>query len=85
MKKSFYFRLLQIPWSKFHFGHNGWVQDNQDRVPLNMATGLSITLKDRVDGPYSLEIDYIGFKLDSKQVEEEFRYTFVNRSTYCSR
>ena len=65
--------FLQIPWSKFYFGHSGYIQDSQARVPLHLATGMSITLKDRQDGPYNLEVDSISFKCDSALVDERFR------------
>ena len=40
--------------------HRGYLQDDQEKVPLNRVTGVSISLKDRTDGPFSLEVDSIG-------------------------
>lgn len=63
----------QIPFSKFLLTHKGRIQDSQDRVNLNNVHSISFTVSDGIDGPFSLEIDYIGVLYD-ENFTEEFAY-----------
>lgn len=44
----------------------------QNRIPLNRVTSIGITCGN-VDGPFSLEIDWIGVECDQNN-PEEFAY-----------
>lgn len=64
-----YWQRVKIPFSKFYFAHKGSVQDNQMPLPLERITGLSITLADRNDGPFCLEVSDIGCMFDPDLTE----------------
>ena len=67
--------FFQIPFSKFYFSNKGYVQDNQEPPPLDEIAGIGITLMDRVDGPFALEIEEIGVINDpTYNMEEEHAY-----------
>lgn len=55
---------IQIPFSKFYLSHRGRIQDTQGHLPLNIVNSFGITLADRVEGPFCLEIDYVGVMYD---------------------
>ena len=74
-----YWQYVRIPFGKFFLGSKGKIVDEQERVYLDLATGISFTLMDNNDGPFALEIDYIGvFKENPNYVEnlkwEEYRF-----------
>ena len=53
----------QIPFSRFLLSVKGRVQEKDGEcVEPEKVVGLSITLADRIDGPFSLEIDSIRVK-----------------------
>lgn len=54
-----YWQEYRVPFSKFYFAHKGKIQDSQMKVPLYRVTGMNISLADRVDGPFCLEIEDI--------------------------
>lgn len=54
------------------FGSKGRVQDMQERIPLDRVASFNIVAA-KVDGPFCLEIDYIGLELDPDK-DEEFAY-----------
>ncbi|QQP35125.1 putative complex I intermediate-associated protein 30 mitochondrial, partial [Caligus rogercresseyi] len=71
-----YWQEVKIPFSKFLFTHRSAIQD--DQLPLTKklqkAYKVGITLKDQTDGPFSLEIDYIGVELDNDEHQEVSAY-----------
>nr|ACO15263.1 Probable complex I intermediate-associated protein 30, mitochondrial precursor [Caligus clemensi] len=71
-----YWQEVKIPFSKFIFTHRGSIQDKQNPLTesLRKAYKLGITLKDQTDGPFSLEIDYIGVEFDNDDKQEESAY-----------
>jgi len=70
-----YWQYVKIPWSKFYLGSRGSIQDRQMRVPLEAGVvGMSITLMDRISGPFQLEIKDISLHCDPQADEEDFAY-----------
>lgn len=65
-----YWQEVRIPFSKFYFQYKGALQDVQLPPPLFMVSCVSITLTERVTGPFALEIDYIGLEQDHEHNEE---------------
>ncbi len=67
--------IFQIPFSKFYFTNKGYVQDLQGAPPRDEIAGLGITLMDRIDGPFALEIEEIGVINDPNyNMHEEHAY-----------
>jgi len=75
---TFYIRSLysfcsfQIPFSKFVFGSKGRVQDRQNRITLDRIAAVGLAAASP-DGPFSLEVDWIGVECDYNN-PEEFAY-----------
>ncbi|CAL8111638.1 unnamed protein product [Orchesella dallaii] len=67
-----YWQKVKIPFSKFIFGSKGRIQDNQIAILLNRVSNFQIAAG-KVDGPFCLEIDYIGLENDNT-IQEEFAY-----------
>lgn len=57
----------------------GTVSTQQFRVSNDSVRMISFTLMDRVEGPFSFEIDYIGFYRDPIN-QEDFAYEQYDRS-----
>ena len=51
-----------IPFSKFFLQHRGFVQDKQPEFNREIVKNVSITIMDQINGPFHLEIEYIGLK-----------------------
>ncbi|XP_063235588.1 complex I intermediate-associated protein 30, mitochondrial isoform X2 [Bacillus rossius redtenbacheri] len=68
-----YWQVAKIPFSKFFLASKGRIQDKQCPVPLNRISNVGISVGDKVNGPFSLEIDYIGVEFDPSH-SEEFAY-----------
>lgn len=68
-----YWQISKIPFSKFIFTSKGRIQDKQSPLPLDCVTHFSISAGDKINGPFSLEIDYIGMVYDPTH-KEEFAY-----------
>lgn len=73
--------LLQIPFSKFFFASKGRVQDRQCPIPLEKITNFGISVGDKIDGSFSLEIDYVGVEYDPNH-KEEFAYEMYKMPKY---
>ena len=65
---------FQIPFSKFYFTNRSAIQDNQMPVERHRIKGIGITLSDRIDGPFSLELDQIHVLLRDGSFVERFAY-----------
>ncbi|KAL3286646.1 hypothetical protein HHI36_001145 [Cryptolaemus montrouzieri] len=65
-----YWQEIRIPFSKFFFSSRGRIQDKQSPIALNQISSFSITLADKVNGPFALEIDYIGLENDPSHTEQ---------------
>ncbi|NXL93596.1 CIA30 protein, partial [Alectura lathami] len=76
-----YWEEIKIPFSKFFLSSRGRVQDDQHPIWLDKASLLTLgfTLGDKVDGPFQLEIDFIGL-LNDRAHTEEFAYEMYEKS-----
>ncbi|GMS80384.1 hypothetical protein PENTCL1PPCAC_2559 [Pristionchus entomophagus] len=72
-----YWQYERIPFSKFFHTVAGRIQDRQQSVSLTDVSSLSITLMDRMDGPFALELDWIGVVHDRSHVEETAYETYT--------
>uniref|UniRef100_A0A8C4UQ70 Complex I intermediate-associated protein 30, mitochondrial n=1 Tax=Falco tinnunculus TaxID=100819 RepID=A0A8C4UQ70_FALTI len=68
-----YWEEIKIPFSKFFLSSRGRVQDDQHPIWLDKISTLGLTIGDKVDGPFQLEIDFIGL-LNDRAHTEEFAY-----------
>ncbi|XP_071600818.1 complex I intermediate-associated protein 30, mitochondrial [Heliangelus exortis] len=68
-----YWEEIKIPFSKFFLSSRGRVQDNQHPLWLDKISTLGFTIGDKVDGPFQLEIDFIGL-INDRAHTEEFAY-----------
>lgn len=73
--------FLQIPFSKFFLASKGRIQDRQGPIALNQISHFGITLGDKINGKFNLEIDYIGLEFDPNH-HEEFAYEMYQTSKY---
>ncbi|CAG7730372.1 unnamed protein product [Allacma fusca] len=64
-----YWQFVKIPFSKFVFASKGRVQDIQEEVPLHEIASVGISVGN-IEGPFCLEIDYIGLEVDAMHTEE---------------
>lgn len=60
----------------------GRTQDFQERVPLTQISSFGIAAA-KVDGPFSLEIDYVGLECD-ESFAEEFAYEMYRVPKYIA-
>lgn len=65
-----YWQDVKIPFSKFFFSNQGRVRDVQHQLLLDKISSIGFTLADKVDGPFFLEIDFIGVFTDPAHTEE---------------
>ncbi|BFZ12274.1 hypothetical protein BsWGS_15313 [Bradybaena similaris] len=59
-----YWQVAKIPFSKFYLSYRGRIQDKQQHVPLDKINSFGITLADKVNGPFFLEIDSVAVMYD---------------------
>nr|SVE88743.1 EOG090X091L [Daphnia sinensis]SVE89367.1 EOG090X091L [Daphnia sinensis]SVE89987.1 EOG090X091L [Daphnia sinensis]SVE91244.1 EOG090X091L [Daphnia sinensis] len=64
-----HWQVSKIPFSRFYMTSKGRIQDSQEPVPLNRITSFGITAGDKNNGPFRLEIDYIGLERDPSHKE----------------
>lgn len=74
-----YWEEIRIPFSKFFLSSRGRVQDNQHPIWLDKVSTLGFTLGDKVNGPFQLEIDFIGL-INDRAHTEEFAYEIYDRN-----
>ncbi|KAM6180578.1 complex I intermediate-associated protein 30, mitochondrial [Erethizon dorsatum] len=65
-----YWQEVKIPFSKFFFSNKGRIRDAQYKLVLDKISSIGFTLADKVDGPFFLEIDFIGVFTDPAHTEE---------------
>lgn len=76
-----YWQYEKIPFSRFFHTIGGRIQDKQSQIPAFQISNIGITLMDRVDGPFKLEIDYIGV-INDRTHEEVFAYETYSLPVY---
>ncbi|TNN10980.1 putative complex I intermediate-associated protein 30 [Schistosoma japonicum] len=62
-----YWQIAKIPLSKFYRTHSSIIHTRQRAVDLGVMRIFSLTLMDDIEGPFSLELDYIGLYFDEQQ------------------
>lgn len=65
-----YWQDVKIPLSKFFMTSRGRIQDGQYPLWPDKITTLGFTLADRAEGPFHLEIDFVGLCKDQAHTEE---------------
>lgn len=65
-----YWQEVKIPFSKFFFSNKGRIRDAQFQLLLDKISSIGFTMADKVDGPFFLEIDFIGVLVDPAHTEE---------------
>ncbi|KAM9294449.1 complex I intermediate-associated protein 30, mitochondrial [Gastrophryne carolinensis] len=65
-----YWQDVKIPFSKFFMSSRGRVQDSQYVLLPDKITTLGFTIADQTNGPFQLEIDFIGLANDAAHTEE---------------
>lgn len=78
-----HWQLVKIPFSKFFLSSKGRIQDRQGPIRLDRVThfGFSVGAKNNMDGPFQLEIEYIGLEFDPNH-REEFAYEMYKTDKY---
>nr|XP_022920094.1 complex I intermediate-associated protein 30, mitochondrial [Onthophagus taurus] len=76
-----YWQVTRLPFSKFFLSSKGRIQDRQFPLATDKVTNFSISLGDKVNGPFSLEIQYIGVEFDPDH-REEFAYELYQADKY---
>ncbi|KAM4540911.1 complex I intermediate-associated protein 30, mitochondrial isoform 1-T2 [Fundulus diaphanus] len=74
-----YWQDVKIPFSKFFLTHRGRIQDDQHPLWLDKVNTIGFTLGDKADGPFQLEIDFIGVCKDYAHIED-FAYEVYKRN-----
>lgn len=74
-----YWQDVKIPFSKFFLSSHGRIQDEQSPIWLDKVNTIGFTLGDKVDGPFQLEIDFIG-ACNDKAHTEEFAYELYKKN-----
>lgn len=80
-----HWQVARIPFSKFFLSSKGRIQDKQAPIALQRVTGfgLSVGAKGGTDGPFSLELAYIGLEFDPNHTEE-FAYEMYKTPKYLA-
>ncbi|XP_067414254.1 complex I intermediate-associated protein 30, mitochondrial isoform X2 [Emydura macquarii macquarii] len=68
-----YWQDIKIPFSKFFLSSRGRIQDAQYPLWLDKISTIGFTLGDKANGPFQLEIHFIGL-LNDRAHTEEFAY-----------
>nr|CAG4648743.1 EOG090X091L [Polyphemus pediculus] len=65
-----HWQVSRIPFSKFFLASKGRIQDRQCPLPLDRISSFGISAGDGINGPFRLEIDYIGLEYDPSHTEK---------------
>ncbi|XP_035529397.1 complex I intermediate-associated protein 30, mitochondrial [Morone saxatilis] len=65
-----YWQDVKIPFSKFFLSYRGRIHDTQHPLLVDKVNSIGFTLGDKADGPFQLEIDFIGVCKDYAHTEE---------------
>uniref|UniRef100_A0AC34F1Y4 NADH:ubiquinone oxidoreductase intermediate-associated protein 30 domain-containing protein n=1 Tax=Panagrolaimus sp. ES5 TaxID=591445 RepID=A0AC34F1Y4_9BILA len=80
-----YWQYEKIPFSRFLHTVGGRIQDIQKPIIRQQISSVGITLMDRIDGEFQLEIDYIGCYNDRSHLEvfayEQYSIPMFNPQT----
>ncbi|MED6232291.1 hypothetical protein ATANTOWER_026799 [Ataeniobius toweri] len=74
-----YWQDVKIPFSKFFLTNRGRIQDDQHPLWLDKINTIGFTLGDKAEGPFQLEIDFIGVCKDYAHTED-FAYEVYKRN-----
>ncbi|KAL2099173.1 hypothetical protein ACEWY4_005653 [Coilia grayii] len=74
-----YWQDVKIPFSKFFLSSRGRIQDDQHYLLQDKINTIGFTLGDKADGPFQLEIDFIGVCNDTSHTED-FAYETYKRN-----
>ncbi|XP_013917579.1 PREDICTED: complex I intermediate-associated protein 30, mitochondrial [Thamnophis sirtalis] len=74
-----YWEEIEVPFSKFFFTSHGRIQDGQYAIWPDRISTLGLTLADKVDGPFQLDIDFIGLYSDQSHTET-FAYELYEKN-----
>uniref|UniRef100_A0A1A8F1K4 Complex I intermediate-associated protein 30, mitochondrial n=1 Tax=Nothobranchius korthausae TaxID=1143690 RepID=A0A1A8F1K4_9TELE len=74
-----YWQDVKIPFSKFFITHRGRIHDSQHPLWLDKINTIGFTLGDKADGPFQLEIDFIGVCKDYAHTED-FAYEMYKKN-----
>lgn len=77
-----YWQVTRIPFSKFFLTSKGRIQDKQCPLMQDRITSVGITAAG-VNGPFQLEIDYIGLEMDPRH-DEHFAYEMYQTPAYIA-
>ncbi|CAN0251755.1 complex I intermediate-associated protein 30, mitochondrial [Lampetra fluviatilis] len=75
---------VKIPFSKFFLASRGRINDVQHPIQTDRVGTLGFTLGEQADGPFQLEIDFIGVYKDPAH-SEEFAYETYKRNPNAKR
>lgn len=76
-----YWQYELIPFSRFFHTMQGRIMDRQHRVSTNRTSSIGFVLMDRIDGPFRLEIAFVGVYNDRNH-REQFAYEKYNSPLY---
>ncbi|KAA0188707.1 Complex i intermediate-associated protein mitochondrial [Fasciolopsis buskii] len=74
-----YWQIAKIPLSKFFVLRRGLIRLSQEPLNGMNVRLLSFSLMDQIDGPFSLELDYIALYVDPDH-KEKFAYEVYDRT-----
>ncbi|KAI4468434.1 complex i intermediate-associated protein 30 [Holotrichia oblita] len=78
-----YWQIAKIPFSKFFLSSKGRIQDRQFPLPLNRITSFGFSVGDKINGQFSLEMQYIGMEFDPNHTEE-FAYEMYTTDRFIA-
>uniref|UniRef100_A0A2P2I1M7 Complex I intermediate-associated protein 30, mitochondrial-like n=1 Tax=Hirondellea gigas TaxID=1518452 RepID=A0A2P2I1M7_9CRUS len=64
-----HWQTYKVPFSKFFLASKGIIQDKQCHLDQGKVTALGISVGDKINAPFSLEIDYISVECDPIHTE----------------
>lgn len=66
-----YWQTRSIPFSHFAFASKSYIQDEQGQMPLHRIKSVNFVCHDNCDGPFALEVDYVGIRNETMPFEEK--------------